>query len=87
MVSPSMLKGKLARLRTSIIGIEGSCPRPFMIRRGIFSNGIILKMPEPSLMTPASHGKLADNRSRSLVNVLMIAECEEVSVTEKQQHI
>jgi hypothetical protein len=58
-----------------------------MIRRGIFSNGLILKMPEPSLMTlPASHGKLADNRSRPLVNVLMIAECEQVSVTEKQQH-
>ena len=93
MASSSMLKGKLARLKASIVGIEGSCLRSFTTRRGIFSNGLILKMPElpspePSLTTlPASHGKLADSRSRPFVNVLIIAECEEASATEKQKHI
>ncbi len=93
MVSSSMLKGKLALLRASIVGIEGSCLRSFTTRRGILSNGLILKVPElpspePSLTTlPASHGKLTDSRSRPFVKVLMIAECEEASVTEKQKHI
>lgn len=93
MLSSSMLKGKLARLRASNVGIEGSCRRSFTTRRGIFSHGLILKMPElpspePSLtIWPASHGKLADSRSRPFVNVLMIAECEEASTTGKQQHI
>ena len=92
MVSSSMLKGKLARLRASIVGIEESCLRSFTTRRGIFFNGLILKMPElpspePSLTTwPASHGKLADSRSRPLVNVLMIAGYEEASATGKQKH-
>lgn len=91
--SSSMLKGKLARLRTSIVGIEGSCLRSFTTRRGVFSNDLIMKMPElpspdPSLTTlPASHGKFAESRSSPFVNVLMIAECEEASATEKQQHI
>lgn len=93
MVSSSMLKGKLARLRASIAGIEGSYLRSFTTRRGIFSNGLILKIPElpslePSLTTlPATHGKLADSRSRPLDKVLMIAECDEASATEKQKHI
>lgn len=93
MVSSSMLKGKLACLRASIVDIEGSCLRFFTTRRGIFSNGLILKMPElpspePSLTTlPASHGKLADSRSSPWVNVLMIAECEEASANEKHKHI
>ena len=93
MVSSSMVKGKFARLRTSIVDIEGSCLRSFTTRRGIFSSGLILNMPElpspePSLTTlPASHGKLADSRSRPFVNVSMIADCEEASVTEKQKHI
>ena len=78
--SSSMLKGKLACLRVSIVGIEGSCLRSFTTRRGTLSNGLILNIPElpslePSLTTlPASHGKLADRRSRPFVNVLMIAE-------------
>lgn len=93
MLSSSMLKGKLARLRSSMVGVEASCLRSFTIRRGIFSNGLSLKMPElpwpePSLTTwPASHGKLADRRSRPFVNVLTIAECEEASATGKQEHI
>ena len=92
-LSSSMLKGKLARLRASIVGIEGSCLRSFTTRRGILSNGLILKMPElpspePSLTTlPATHGKLADSRSRPFVNVSMIAGCEEASATGKQKHI
>lgn len=93
MVSSSMLKGKLARLRASIVGIEGSCLKSFTTRRGIFSKDLILKMPEmpspeSSLTTlPASHGKPVDIRSRPLVNVLMIVECEEASATEKHRHI
>ena len=93
MLSSSMLKGKLARLRASIVGIERSCLRSFTTRQGIFSNALILKMPvlpspEPSLTTlPASHGKLADSRSRPFVKVFMIAECEEASAIEKQKHI
>jgi hypothetical protein len=44
--------------------------------------------PEPSLMTlPASHGKLADSRLRPFVNVLVMAECDEASATEKQKNI
>lgn len=88
-----MLMGNLACLRTSIVDIEGSGLRSFTTRRGIFSNGLILKtpelpLPEPSLTTlPTSHGKLAESRSRPLVNALMIAECEEVSATEEQKHI
>jgi len=46
MVSCSMLKGKLARLRASIVGIEGPCLRSFTTRRGILSNGLVLMMPE-----------------------------------------
>lgn len=93
MLSSSMLKGKSARLRASIVGIEGSCLRSFTTRRGTFSNGLILKMPElpgpePSLTTlPASHGKPATSRSRPFVNVLMLAKCEESSSTGKQKHI
>ena len=72
-------------------GIEGSYLRSFTTRRGIFSNDLILTilelpLPKPSLTTmPASHGKLADSRSRPFVNVLTIAECEEASATEKQR--
>ena len=93
MLSSSMLKGKSARLRACIVGIEGSCLRSFTTRVGILSNGLILKMPElpwaeSSLTTlPASHGKPVDNRSRPFTNVLMIAECEDASATEKQKHI
>ena len=88
MFSSSILKGKLAPLRASIVGIEGSCLRSFTTRRGIFSNGLILKTPEGSSTTwPATHGKLADSRSRPFVSVLMIAECDESSATEKQKHI
>ena len=93
MVSSSMLKGKLARLRASIVGIEGSCLRSFTTRRGVFPNALTLKMPEsPSLepsftIWPATHGKLADSRSRPFVNVVMISGCEEASATEKQKHI
>ncbi len=93
MVSSSMVKGKFARRRVSIVGIEGSFLRSFTTRRGISFNGLILKMPElpwpePSLTTwPASHGKLANSRSRPIVNVLMIVECEEGWVSEKQEHI
>ena len=93
MVSSSMLKGNFARPRASIVGIEGSCLRSFTTRRGVFSNRLNLKMPElpspePSLMTlPASQGKLTDSRLRPSVNVLMMAECEEASATEKQKHI
>ena len=92
-VSSSILKGKLARLRAIIVGIEESFLRSFTTRRGTVSNGLILKMPElpwpdPSLTTlPASHGKLADSRSRPFVKVLMVAECEEASVSGKQKHI
>ena len=93
MDSSSMLKGKLARLNASIVGVEGSCLRSLTTRWGTFSNGLIFKMPdlpwpEPSLTTrPAIHGKLADSRSRPFVNVLVIAECEEASATEKHRHI
>ncbi len=88
MDSSSMLKGKLARLRASIVGIDVSCLRSFTTRRGILSNGLILKIPEPSLTTwPASHGKLADSRSRPFVNVLMIVDCEDASANGKQRHI
>ena len=57
------------------------------------SSGLILKTPEfpwpePSFTTlPASHGKLADSRSRPFVKVLTIAECEEALGTEKQKDI
>ena len=93
MLSSSMLKGKLASLRASIVGIDGSCLRSFTTRRGVFSHGLILKTPEfPSpefsLTTcPASHGKLADSRSRPFVKVLVISECEQASDTGKQKHI
>ena len=53
MVSSSMLKGKLASLRASIVGIEESCLRSFMTRSGILSNGSILKMPELSFPEPS----------------------------------
>ena len=43
MVSSSMLKGKLACLRASIVGIEGSCLRSFTTRRGFLSNGFDLE--------------------------------------------
>lgn len=46
MLSSSMLKGKCARLKASIVGIEASCRRSFTTRRGIFSNGLIVKTPE-----------------------------------------
>lgn len=92
--SCNMLKGKSARRRSSIVGIiEGSCLKSFTTSWGIFSNGLILKMPElpsldPSFATlPASHGKLADSRSRPVVNVLQIADFEEASVIGKQRHI
>lgn len=92
-LSSSMLKGKLDRLRVSIVGIEESSLRSLTTRRGIFSDGWILKMPvlpspEPSLTTlPASHGKLAESRSRPFVKVLIMAECEESSTIGKQRHI
>src|SRR5271154_7602687 len=81
MFSSSIVKGKLAFLMAYIVGIEGSCLRSFTTRRGVFSNGMILKIPElpspePSFTTwPAIHGKLADSRSRPFVNVLTIAAC------------
>ena len=93
MDSSSMLEGKLARLRASILGTEGSCLRSFTTRRGILSNGLSLKMPElpspePSVTTlAASHGKLVDIRSRPFINVSTIAECEEASATAMQKHI
>lgn len=91
--SSSMLKGKFARLKASILGIEGSCLRSFTTRQGVVFIGSILKtpelpLPEPSLTTlPASHGKLADSRSRPLVKALMIAECERTFVNGKQKQI
>ena len=93
MLSSSMLKGKLACLRASIVGIDGSCLRSLTTRRGLSLHGLILNIPEsPSPKSsfttwPASHGKLASNRSRPLVKVLVIAECEEAPDTEKQKHI
>ena len=94
MLSSSMLMGKLARLRASMVGIEASCPRSLTTRRGVSLNGLILKISDlpssdPSALTtwPASHEKLADSRSRPLVNVAMVAECEEaLSGIEKQKH-
>ena len=53
LLSSSMLKGKLARLRASIVDIEGSCLRSFMTRQGIFSNGLILKVLELPLLEPS----------------------------------
>jgi hypothetical protein len=77
-----------------------ACERSGRLTQGSLSSSVkaawltpILKMselpsPEPSLTTlPASHGKLADSRSRPFVNVLMIAECEDASATKKQKHI
>ena len=93
MLSSSMLKGKLACLRASIVDSNGSCVRSLTTRRGLSLHGLILKMPEspsakPSFTTwPASHGKLASSRSRPLVKVLVITECEQAPDTEKQKHI
>lgn len=93
MDSSSMLMGKLARLRVSIVGIEESCASSLTTRRGVSFKGLIEKMselpwPEPSLTSwPAIHGKLADSRWRPLVSVLMITECEEVWASEKHKHI
>ena len=59
MDSSSMLEGKLACLRSVIFGAVGSCRRSLMTRRGIFSNGVILKVPlSGSLRStwPASQG-------------------------------
>ena len=93
MDSSSMLKGKLALLNSSIVGIEGSFLRSFTTKRGTFSNGLILKRPvlpslAPSLtIWPATHGKLSDKRWRPSVKVLMIAGCEEALEIEKPKHI
>lgn len=88
--SSSIAKGKSARRSASIVGAEVSCLRSLTTRRGIFSNGLIFEMPlsEPSRTTsPASHGKLTDNRSRPPLNVSRIAESKELSAKEKQKHI
>ena len=95
MFSSNMLMGKLAFLRASIVGIDGSFVRSLTTRRGVFSNGFILKISVsscsgPAMLTtwPASHGKLADSRSRPFVNVAMIAERGGASSgIEKQKHI
>ena len=93
MDSSSMLIGKLARLISSIVGIERSFLRSLSTRGGNLSNGLILYTPElpslaPSLTTwPAIHGKLADSRSRPFDKVLIIAEYEEASEVEKQRQI
>ena len=42
MVSSSMVIGKLARLISSIVGIERSFLRSLTTRRGVLSNGLIL---------------------------------------------
>ena len=94
MFSSSMLMGKLARLRASMVGRDWSCLRSLTMRWGVLSNDLILKVsasswPVPFILTtwPASHGKLADSRSRPCVNILMIAECEgAASGIEKQKH-
>ena len=39
MFSSSMLMGKLARLRASMVGRDGSCLASLTTRRGVFSNG------------------------------------------------
>ena len=93
MDSSSMLKGKLACLRVTMDGIEMSSLKSFTTRRGIFSNGLILKTLdspglEPASTTlPATHGKLADNCLRPAVKVRTIAGWEDTSATGKQRHI
>ena len=93
--SSSMLMGKLARLRVSMVGIEGSCLRSLTTKRGIDSHVSILNMPEwpgpeDSLTSwPAIHGKPADSRWRPLVSISIITEsgCEDAWVSEKHKHI
>ena len=90
MDSSSMLKGKLARLRASIVGAEGSCLRSLTTRRGTFPKALIFKTPSPEISGttwPARNGKLTDRRSRPFVNVLVIAASEELSAREKQKQI
>ena len=89
--SCSMLMGKLARRRESIVGAAGSEVRSLTTRRGVGSKGLILGTSTPSMCSfttwPATHGKLAETRSRPFFNVLMIAGCEEGSGSAKQRHI
>lgn len=91
--SSNMLKGKVARLRASIVGMEWSCLRSFTTRRGNLAKGSILKTPElpgpePWLtIWPAIHGKLAESLWRPLISVWMIVDCDEASVQEEQEHI
>ena len=93
MDSSSMLEGKLARRREVMVGAEGECRRSLITSRGVFSNGVILRVPflsRSSRMTwPASQGKLTHNRSRPLVNVFMVEESSEgeVEARGKQRHI
>jgi len=89
MFSSSMLQGKLAFLRASIVGIDSDgVSRLSFMTRGILPSDLILKMPEPSLTTsPASHGKLAASRSRPFDNVLTIVGCEEGLGTGKKRDI